>query len=237
MGEMRRISQRARGRAAPTGAALARIIPAMSYMPPAALVAAAEDFGVPQALYVPRFLPGARADELLADTLAGVDWQHERVTLFGRTFTARRLSACYGDPTASYGYSGLVRRALPWTERLRTLAAEVAAAVGSRFNFVLINRFRDGGDRLGWHADDEADLGPRPVIASLSVGAERVFRMRPKAGGASIGRVLGHGSLVLMWGTSQRDFRHAVPPTARPVGERLNFTFRWTRAELLGDGV
>ena len=69
------------------------------------------------------------------------------------------------------------------------------------------------------------------MIASLSVGAERVFRMRPKAGGASIGKVLEHGSLVLMWGMSQRDFRHAVPPTSRPVGERLNFTFRWTRAE------
>ena len=96
---------------------------------------------------------------------------------------------------------------------------------------MLINRFRDGGDRLGWHADDETDLGLKPVIASLSVGAERVFRMRPKAGGASIGKVLEHGSLLLMWGMSQRDYQHAVPPTARPMGERLNFTFRWTRPE------
>ena len=204
------------------------MIPAMSYTPPAALVAAAEEFGVPQALYVPRFLPAARADELLADTLARADWRHERVTLFGRTFTARRLNACYGDPTASYRYSGLVRRATPWTDHLRTLATDVAAAVGWRFNFVLINRFRDGGDRLGWHADDEADLGLKPVIASLSLGAERVFRMRPKTGGASVGKVLEHGSLVLMWGRSQCDFQHAVPPTRRPVGERLNFTFRWT---------
>ena len=204
------------------------MIPAMSYTPPAALVATAEEFGVPQALYVPRFLPGGRADELLADTLARTDWCHERVTLFGRTFTARRLSACYGDTGASYRYSGLARRALPWPDHLQTLAADVAAAVGWRFNFVLINRFRDGGDRLGWHADDEADLGDRPVIASLSVGAQRVFRMRAKGGGASVGKVLEHGSLVLMWGHSQRDFQHAVPPTAKPVGERLNFTFRWT---------
>ena len=194
-------------------------------------MAVAEDFGVPQALYVPRFLTVKRADELLADTLTGADWRHERVTLFGRTVTARRLNACYGEPTASYRYSGVVRRAAPWNDQLRTLARDVATAVGWRFNFVLINRFRDGADRLGWHADDETDLGDRPVIASLSVGAERVFRMRPKAGGASIGKILAHGSLVLMWGMSQRDFRHAVPPTARPVGERLNFTFRWTRAE------
>ena len=202
----------------------------MSYTPPAGLVAAAEDFGVPQALYVPRFLPRRRADQLFTDTLAGADWRHERVSLFGRTFTARRLSASYGDPASSYRYSGIVRRAMPWPGYLRTLAADVAAVVEWRFNFVLINRFRDGGDRLGWHADNEVDLGNRPVIASLSVGAERVFRVRPKGGGASVGKLLGHGSLVLMWGDSQRDFRHAVPPTARPVGERLNFTFRWTHA-------
>ena len=203
----------------------------MSYTPPAALVAAAEDFGVPQALYVPGFLAGGRADELLAVTLAGAQWQQERLALFGRTYTARRLSACYGEATATYRYSGLVRRARPWPDHLRTLAADIAAAVGRRFNFLLINRFRDGGDRLGWHADDESDLGATPVIASLSVGAERVFRMRAKTGGASVGKVLQHGSLVLMWGDSQRDYQHAVPPTAKPVGERLNFTFRRTGGE------
>ena len=214
-----------------------RMIPAMSYTPPAALVAAAEDFGVPQTLYVPRFLAGGRADELLATTLAGADWQRERLALFGRTYTARRLSACYGEAAASYRYSGLVRRAVPWTDDLRTLAADVASAVGWRFNFLLINRFRDGGDRLGWHADDESDLGAAPVIASLSVGAERVFRMRAKTGGASVGKVLEHGSLVLMWGDSQRDYQHAVPPTAKRVGERLNFTFRWTGGEHRGAGT
>ena len=203
----------------------------MSYTPPAALVAAAEDFGVPQALYVPGFLAGGRADELLAVTLAGAQWQQERLALFGRTYTARRLSACYGEATPTYRYSGLVRRARPWPDHLRTLAADIAAAVGRRFNFLLINRFRDGGDRLGWHADDESDLGATPVIASLSVGAERVFRMRAKTGGTSVGKVLEHGSLVLMWGDSQRDYQHAVPPTAKPVGERLNFTFRWTGGE------
>ena len=118
-----------------------RMIPAMSYTPPAALVAAAEDFGVPQTLYVPRFLGRGRADELLAVTIGGADWQHERLALFGRTYTARRLSACYGEPAATYRYSGLVRCAAPWPDHLRTLAADVATAVGWRFNFLLINRF------------------------------------------------------------------------------------------------
>lgn len=200
----------------------------MSYAPPAGLVSVAEDFGVPQALYVPRFLPGERADGLLRDTLADVNWQRERLRMFGRTVTARRLTACFGDDAASYRYGGVRRRAAPWGDGLRALAMEVAARAGSPFNFVLVNRFRNGDDRLGWHADDEPDLGAEPVIASLSVGACRVFRMRPKSGGASVGKVLAHGSLVLMWGGCQREFQHAVPPTRRPVGERLNFTFRWT---------
>ena len=204
------------------------MITAMTYSPPARLMAAAEDFGVPQTLYVPDFLPRDDADDLLARSLAGAAWERERLTLFGRTVAARRLTAWYGEPSTSYRYSGLVRRATPWDADLGTLAGDVGDAVGWRFNFVLLNRYRDGGDRLGWHADNEADLGAEPVIASLSVGAARTFRVRPKRGGASVGRALAHGSLVLMWGRSQRDFRHAVPPTAKPVGERVNFTFRWT---------
>ena len=204
------------------------MITAMTYSPPDRLMAVAEDFGVPQTLYVPGFLSRTRADDLLASTLAAAAWEHERFKMFGRPVTARRLTAWYGERATSYRYSGVERPAMPWGEDLAALACEVGDAVASRFNFVLVNRYRDGGDRLGWHADNEADLGAEPVIASLSVGAERAFRVRPRGGGASVGKVLAHGSLVLMWGRSQHDFRHAVPPTARPVGERLSFTFRWT---------
>ncbi len=188
-----------------------------------------EDLGVSQTLYVPAFLAGESADALFAQTLARADWRREQFKLFGRVVTAPRLTAWYGDADASYRYSGVVRTAAPWPEQLRGLATEVGAAVGWQFNFVLVNRFRNGADMLGWHADDEADLGVVPVIASVSVGAERVFRLRPRTGGPSVGRPLGHGSLVLMWGRSQRDFKHCVPRTAKPIGERLNFTFRWTR--------
>ena len=188
-----------------------------------------EDLGVSQTLYVPAFLASKAADALFAQTLARADWRRERFKLFGRMVTAPRLTAWYGDPDASYRYSGVVRAAAPWPEDLCGLASIVGEAVGWQFNFVLVNRFRNGADMLGWHADDEADLGVEPVIASVSVGAERVFRLRPRAGGPSVGRPLGHGSLVLMWGRSQRDFKHCVPRTAKPIGERLNFTFRWTR--------
>ena len=202
----------------------------MTYAPPARLACAGQDFGVPQTLYVPRFLPRARADALLAWTLRTTAWQHEQFTLFGRRVTAPRLTAWFGEAGAEYRYSGVARRAAPWPAIVQALATQVSEAVASPFNFVLVNRFRSGADMLGWHADDEADLGAAPVIASLSVGAERMFRMRPRHGGTSVGRSLAHGSLVLMWGRSQRDFKHCVPRTAKAVGERLNFTFRLTGA-------
>lgn len=203
----------------------------MRYEPPPELCAAGRRFGVPDMLLVPGFLPQRQADALLALLLADGSWQAERITLFGRERVAPRLLAWYGEADASYRYSGVDRPAAGWPPCLALLARRTGAAVGWRFNYVLATRYRHGGDRLGWHADDERDLGPAPVIASLSLGATRTLRVRPRRGGASVGRALTHGSLVLMWGASQRDYKHAVPGTARPVGERLNLSFRLVGAE------
>ena len=198
----------------------------MSYAPPPRLLAAAHAVGIPQVCYLPDFLDRQRADALLARALADVDWRCERLTMFGREVTAPRLVAWYGEAGTAYHYSGVVRRATPWCGEIRTLALEVGAALRWRFDYVLVNRYRDGDDMLGWHADDERDLGDEPVIAAVSVGAERVFRLRPRRGGASTAQTLGHGSLLVMWGRSQRDYKHCLPRTRAPVGERISFTFR-----------
>ena len=205
----------------------------MTYAPPPSFVSVSESFGVKSARYQPRFLNQQRADALLAKALAELAWQREQLTLFGRDLLAPRLSAWYGLPGASYRYSGTERRAAPWPAFVERLAAEVGATVGWRFNYVLVNRYRDGQDMLGWHADDEADLGPAPVIATASVGGERMLRMRSRrdrgtATDSIAARPLAHGSLLLMWGRCQRDYQHCVPRTARPVTERVSFTFRWT---------
>ena len=202
----------------------------MAYAPPTRLKRAGRDIGIPETLYVPGFLDPLRADELLQEVTLLANWQRERFTMFGRELTAPRLTAWYGEPGARYRYSGVDRLAEPWLPSVRRLAEQVAAAVGWRFNYVLVNRYRTGRDALGWHADDESDLGDTPVLAAVSVGAERVFRCRPRRGGQSEGKVLGHGSLLLMWGDSQRHYKHCVPPTRRAVGERLSFTFRLTRS-------
>lgn len=201
----------------------------MTYSPPTGLLRAGRDLGIAETLYVPGFLTPSQADALLDEVIHAADWQQERFTMFGRLVIAPRLTAWYGEPGATYRYSGVTRPARPWLPSIRQLAGQVGEAVAWRFNYVLVNRYRDGGDMLGWHADDEADLGDMPVLAAISVGAERVFRMRPRAGGASMATMLGHGSLLLMWGHSQRDCKHCLPRTRRAVGERLGFTFRQTR--------
>lgn len=202
----------------------------MSYAPPPRLFALAQPVGIPQACYLPAFLDEAAANALLAHALANLHWRCERLTLFGREVTAPRLVAWYGEAGTVYRYSGVVRRATPWRGEIRALAAKIGEALEWRFNYVLANRYRDGNDMLGWHADDERDLGEEPVIAALSVGAERRLRLRPRRGGASTAQTLGHGSLLVMWGRSQRDYKHCLPRTRKPVGERISFTFRRTAA-------
>lgn len=203
----------------------------MRYAPPHSFTRASEDLGIAGVRYRAGFLRRRRADALLATALAETAWERERLTMFGRVLTAPRLSAWFGEPGTAYRYSGATRVATPWPRFLAQLAAEAGQAVAANFNYVLVNRYRDGQDTLGWHADDEADLGPAPIIATVSVGATRTLRLRPRraSGGRGVGCQLAHGSLLLMWGACQRDYKHCVPRTAQRVGERVSFTFRRTR--------
>ena len=155
---------------------------------------------------------------------AEIRWERHRVRIRGREVDCPRLSGWEGD--AAYAYSGVTLRPAPWTTEVVAVRRRIEAAAEERFNSVLANLYRDGGDRLGWHADDEPELGPAPVIASASFGAARRFLLRPKRGGASVPVLLEPGSLLVMRGATQRHWLHSLPPTRRPVGPRLNLTFR-----------
>lgn len=155
-----------------------------------------------------------------------LDWREQEITLFGRPVMQPRLVAWYADEGVHYRYSGLTFGPRAWPAPLDTLRRRLDREFGTAFNSVLCNAYRDGRDSMGWHADDEPELGPAPAIASLSLGATRRFRIRPRGGGPSIGLELEAGSLLLMSGDSQREFQHAVPKTARTVGPRINLTFR-----------
>ncbi|MDO5505285.1 MAG: alpha-ketoglutarate-dependent dioxygenase AlkB [Pseudoxanthomonas suwonensis] len=177
--------------------------------------------------HVPGWLPRANADALLTALREQLPWSVHRVRLFGREVDVPRLSCWIGEPDAVYRYSGATFRPVPWPTWLLPLRRQVEDACGTRFNSALANRYRDGRDAMGWHSDDEPELGTDPVIASLSLGGSRRFLLRSRATPVQRqAHVLGHGDLLVMAGATQRLARHALPRTARPVQERINLTFR-----------
>ncbi len=178
--------------------------------------------------HLPQFLPAREAAHLLHVFSTDLAWQQHRLWLFGRERLTPRLCAWYGDADARYGYSGLVLEPRPWTAPLASIRRRLEAALGCAFNSVLANLYRDGADSMGWHSDDEASLGPQPVIASLSLGATRrfVLRHRQRRALPTVALPLESGSLLVMAGDTQRYWQHAVPKTRRPVAARVNLTFR-----------
>jgi alkylated DNA repair dioxygenase AlkB len=177
--------------------------------------------------YAEQFLPTGRADSLLKALLNQVPWQQSQIRLYGRTVAEPRLSCWMGDSGAVYRYSGTVFTPKPWIEPVTQLKRAVEEHSGQTFNSVLLNYYRNGRDAMGWHSDDEPELGLQPVIASISLGGERRFLLRQKRKGArSFGLSLAHGSLLLMHGDLQQRFQHALPRTLKSVDARINLTFR-----------
>jgi len=173
-----------------------------------------------------RYLPGwiAGAERAFEDLRDEIDWEQHDITLFGRTVPTPRLTAWMGD--VAYRYSGVVNQPKPWPPTLRQLRDRLAAEVQTPFNSCLANLYRDGSDSMGYHSGDEPELGERPTIASISLGARRRFTLRHRVSRERWSWELGVGDLLLMTGESQSDYAHAVPKTARPIGPRINLTFR-----------
>ena len=175
----------------------------------------------------PTFLPAARADALFEQLRHEIAWEIHRIRLFGREVDSPRLSCWIGDEGASYVYSKTRFEPKPWPPALQILRKEISVAAGERFNSVLANLYRDGRDGMGWHSDDEPELGAAPVIASLSLGASRRFSLKHRRSGAKpMALDLPHGSLLVMRGDTQKNYRHALPKTTKSVAERINLTFR-----------
>lgn len=176
---------------------------------------------------IPEFvLEHAALMEALVETLP---LRQEPITMFGKTHPTPRLTSWHGDPGCAYRYSGRTFEPSPWTPALTRLRAQLVEATGYAFNSVLVNYYRDGADAMGAHADDEPELGPTRDdigIGSVSLGARRRFLLRPKEGGESLEWALGEGDLLVMGGRTQRCFKHWVPRTKKPVGPRMNLTFR-----------
>jgi alkylated DNA repair dioxygenase AlkB len=175
----------------------------------------------------PQAFAADEATSLLRELRTGVDWQQEEILIFGQRRLVPRLVAWHGDPGARYVYSGTEHRPQPWTPTLDRIRDRAGALTGVGFNAVLLNLYRDGRDGMGWHADDEPELGRNPVIASVSLGAERRFCLRHRRRrDLKVDLPLPHGSLLCMSGATQHHWLHALPKSRRQVGERINLTFR-----------
>ncbi len=175
--------------------------------------------------YYPHLLKAIEADfyfDILRKTVA---WQQDSITLFGKTHPQPRLTALYGDK--SYSYSGLTMHPKPFDTELLNLREKIKSVTQLEFNTCLLNLYGNGKDSNGWHADDEPELGKNPVIASLSLGQERPFHLKHRYNKELKHKILlGHGSLLLMQGSTQHNWLHQIPKTTRLINERINLTFR-----------
>lgn len=178
-------------------------------------------------LYFPDFLDKSESGKFLIRLREEIQWKQEIIRIFGKSHPTPRLTAWYGDEGKTYSYSGLKLSPNAWTEPLSELKTRIEDATRYTFNSVLLNWYRDGSDSMGWHADDEKELGRNPVISSLSLGDSRMFRMRETQNHKnSFGLTLENGSLLLMAGAFQHHWQHSLPRSSRPIGERINLTFR-----------
>lgn len=158
------------------------------------------------------------------DLLQHTPWQHDEVVLFGKRIQTARKVAWFGN--AAYYYSGVLKRPVTWTEPVLALKALVEQQTGHVFNSCLINLYEHGNQGVTWHSDDETTLGPEPIIASLSLGADRRFCLKHKTLGTKWELTLTAGQLIVMQGPMQRCWLHCIPKMAAVTNARINLTFR-----------
>lgn len=188
-----------------------------------------ERFDVPDAdlRYYPQFFSAEEADQLFAQLHSGLAWQQHHIRIAGIMRAQPRLSAWYGDADAAYSYSGLHLKPLPWHPLLNKIRTRLEHLTEHRFNSVLANLYRDQVDSMGWHADDEPELGKQPLIASVSLGSTREFLIRHNQIKSAKHKItLAHGSLLLMGGEMQSHWQHAIAKQKHTLAPRINLTFR-----------
>jgi alkylated DNA repair dioxygenase AlkB len=178
-------------------------------------------------IYYPDFFDKKEADAIFTQLANEIPWQQDDIQVFGKIYPQPRLTALFGNDGKPYSYSNIKMQPHPWNLLLQKIKLPIETITGTNFTTVLLNYYRDGKDSNGWHADNEKELGTNPVIASVSFGAERVFQLKHnsiKDQKKSI--VLEHGSLLIMKGTTQHFWKHQIPKTSKPIGPRINLTFR-----------
>ncbi|HXO76904.1 MAG TPA: alpha-ketoglutarate-dependent dioxygenase AlkB [Puia sp.] len=166
------------------------------------------------------------AQDYLNRLLTTVEWRNDEIIMFGKRIQTKRKVAWYGDDTYSYTYSKMTKQALVWTDDLRALKLKAEDVSGASYNSCLLNLYHDGDEGVSWHSDDEKELEKDGAIASFSFGAERKFQFKHKGTGQMAEVLLESGSLLVMRGSCQTHWLHALPKTKKVRQPRVNLTFR-----------
>jgi alkylated DNA repair dioxygenase AlkB len=181
-----------------------------------------------QLLEYPQIVGRSEATQMFERLIAEIPWQQEHLRIAGKLRAIPRLQCWMGDSASNYGYSGVSLAPCPWHDTVKKIHDRVADLCASTFNSVLINYYRNGQDSVAWHADDETELGDTPVIASVSLGAERTFELKQKhqTPAKKYQLLLRHGSLLIMGGKMQQHWLHQLPKDKGLLEARINLTFR-----------
>lgn len=185
------------------------------------------DLGSAEIAFWPNWLSPEQADGLLETAIHQTQWRQDTIKIVGKTIPIPRLQNWFGDPSTSYTYSGIRMQALRFPDWMDKIRLSIEQTTEQRFNRALVNYYRDGRDSVDWHADDEKELGPAPVIASLSLGVERVFQLRHNETKERLSISLPHGSLLLMGAGIQAHWQHRIAKVKDLQQPRVNFTFRY----------
>lgn len=176
--------------------------------------------------YWPDFLSQDVADDFYLRCKKQLAWSQEEIVMFGKKLPIPRLQAWYGDEDALYTYSGLPLLPLPWIAPLLEIKHSCQQQLQCTFNSVLANYYRDNRDSMGWHSDNEKQLGKQPIIASVSLGQVRKFNLKHKSSGERLHLNLQSGSLLVMQGNLQQHWQHSLPKSTNTLTGRINLTFR-----------
>lgn len=179
-----------------------------------------------EAVYYGPLFGGEEAQRYLQDLISEVAWRHDEVVMFGKRIVTARQVAWFGDQDCDYTYAGNRHTAQEWSPLLREIKEAVEVRAGVSYNSCLLNFYQDGSQGMGWHQDNEKELGPEPNIASVSLGAARRFDFRIRESGEKVSVVLETGSLLVMSGETQAFWQHQMPKSKKVSDPRVNLTFR-----------
>jgi len=180
-----------------------------------------------EVLFYPTLFSIKESDNYLQTLRQEIIWKQEPIKILGKEIMQPRLTAWYGEADKPYTYSGITMQPYAWTNSLLSIKEKIEYIAGTRFTSALLNLYRTGSDSMGWHRDNEKELGTNPIIGSVSFGATRNFQFRKYADKSNkINVELSHGSFLLMRGSTNHHWEHRVPKISEPINERINITFR-----------